>query len=391
LVFRDITEQVRMADELLRASKLDSLGILAGGIAHDFNNILTSVIGNLSLAKMYSAAGDKVFPRLEEAEKASVRAKDLTQQLLTFAKGGAPVRQTASIVELIMDSTQFTLRGSNVRCAFFLPEDLWPADVDEGQISQVINNLVINAMQAMPEGGVIQVRAENANLGEDNGLGLPPGRYVRIAVADCGSGIRPEHLAKIFDPFFTTKQTGSGLGLATAYSIIKRHDGLINVESTLGIGTIFRVYLPASNQPVQTPQVVQIGPLAGQGRVLVMDDEPLIRELAVTALETLGYRVHTVPDGAEAVRCFAEAKARGDPFQALVMDLTIPGGMGGKEAVKKILALDPNARAIVSSGYSNDPVMAHFRDHGFRGVVGKPYRIEELAKALSEVIHDGDK
>lgn len=389
LVFRDITEEKRSVEELLRAGKLESLGLLAGGIAHDFNNIMTVVIGNLSLAKLHASPDDKIFARLEEAEKASVRTKDLTQQLLTFAKGGTPIKQTASITELIRETTDFASHGANVKCEFALPEDLWPVDIDAGQISQVLNNLVINAVQAMPEGGLVRVAAENLTLGEESGLPLHAGKYARIQVRDNGTGIRPDYLAKIFDPYFTTKQTGSGLGLATSYSIIKKHDGLLTVESALGAGTSFYIYLPASDKPVTVLPHAREEPMRGAGRVLVMDDEPLIRELAETMLEHLGYQVELARDGAEAVRLYCQAKENGRPFDAVIMDLTIPGGMGGKETIKKLSAFDPEVRAIVSSGYSHDPVMANFREHGFRGVMGKPYKVEELAKVMHEVLPPG--
>jgi PAS domain S-box-containing protein len=391
LVFRDVTEQQAMAEELLRASKLESLGILAGGIAHDFNNILTAIIGNISLAKLQAETESKIHGRLLEAEKASLRAKDLTQQLLTFAKGGAPVKQTSSLVELVCDSTGFAVRGSNVRCEFSLAEDLWTADVDEGQISQVINNLALNAIQAMPNGGVVHVLAENRILASDTSLPLTPGRYVCISVMDHGVGIPADYLSKIFDPYFTTKQSGSGLGLATSYSIVKKHDGLITVESTVGVGTTFHVYLPASSSAARPALPVESGaPLRGHGRILVMDDEALIREMAVTALGFLGYEVETAVSGEEAVQSYEQARSENRPFAAVIMDLTIPGGMGGKEAIKRLHAIDPAVKGIVSSGYSNDPVMARYREHGFRGVVGKPYKVEDLAKALHEVLNDGN-
>ncbi len=386
LVFRDITEEKRSVEELLRAGKLESLGLLAGGIAHDFNNIMTVVIGNLSLAKLHCSPDDKIFARLEEAEKASVRTKDLTQQLLTFAKGGTPIKQTASITELIRETTDFASHGANVKCEFALPDDLRPVEIDPGQISQVLNNLVINAVQAMPDGGIVRVSAENLSLGEESGLPLHVGKYVRIQVQDNGTGIDPEHLAKIFDPYFTTKQTGSGLGLATSYSIIKKHDGLLTVESALGAGTSFYIYLSASDKPVIEPLRIREEPLRGAGRVLVMDDEPLIRELAETMLEHLGYQAELARDGVETIRMYCQAKENGHPFDAVIMDLTIPGGMGGKETIKKLRAYDPEVRAIVSSGYSSDPVMAKFGEHGFLGVMGKPYKVEELAKLLHEIL-----
>jgi len=387
LAFRDISDQQAIMEERVRASKLDSLGILAGGIAHDFNNILTAVIGNISFARLFCQPGEKQFERLEEAEKAALRAKDLATQLLTFAKGGAPVRQTASLTELIRDSTSFALRGSNVRCEFQAAPDLWPVEVDQGQFSQVVQNLVINSVQAMPNGGVVRVSADNVTLEADSPLALPPGRYCRVNVKDHGSGIKPEHLGKVFDPYFTTKEKGTGLGLATSYSIVKKHDGIITVDSTLGVGSEFHVYLPASEKQVKAAQPEPVTAVQGQGRILVMDDEELIRELAQTALEFLGYQVDAVADGEACIKAFIAARDEGKPYAALIMDLTIPGGMGGKEAIQRLLEIDPDVRAIVSSGYSHGPEMANHKQHGFRGMVGKPYKVEELAREITAVIN----
>jgi PAS domain S-box-containing protein len=389
LVFRDITEEQSIAEERLRASKLDSLGILAGGIAHDFNNILTAVIGNLSFARMFSDPAEKLHVRLEEAEKAATRARDLATQLLTFSKGGSPVRQTASLTELLQDSTSFALRGSNVRCEFRADDDLWPVEVDQGQISQVAQNLVINAVQAMPGGGVVKVTAMNIRLDGDSALPLPFGRYTRITVKDQGLGIQPTDLAHVFDPYFTTKEKGTGLGLATSYSIVKRHDGLITVDSTIGKGTEFHIHLPASDNEAPVIVADKDEPLEGHGRVLVMDDEEIIRELAITSLEFLGYRVDAVADGAKCIQTYQEALSSGDPYLAVIMDLTIPGGMGGVEAIGHLREIDPDVPAIVSSGYSSGPIMANHEKHGFKGVVAKPYKIEDLARALSTLIKNG--
>ncbi len=387
LVFRDVSDQQAIMEERVRASKLDSLGILAGGIAHDFNNILTAVIGNVSFARLFCQPGEKQFDRLEEAERAAMRAKDLATQLLTFAKGGAPVRQTASLSESLRDSASFALRGSNVRCEFQSDPDLWPVEVDQGQFSQVIQNLVINAVQAMPNGGVVRMLAQNTVLDADSPLPLPPGRYCRVAVKDHGIGIKPENLVKVFDPYFTTKEKGTGLGLATSYSIVKKHDGIITVDSTLGVGSEFHVYLPASDKPIKLTKPESSVPGKGQGRILVMDDEELIRELAQTALSFLGYDVDTVADGEACLKAYTAARDEGRPYAVLIMDLTIPGGMGGKEAIQRLLEIDPNVRAIVSSGYSHGPEMANHKEHGFSGMVCKPYKVEELAKEITAVIN----
>ncbi len=386
LVFRDVTEEKKMEKELQRARKLESVGILAGGVAHDFNNILTAILGNISLARMSVEADDDVYKILLEAENASLRARDLTQQLLTFSRGGAPIKNTTSIAGLIQDSANFVLRGSNVKCEFSLSEDLWPVDVDEGQISQVINNLVINADQAMPQGGNINVTARNIAIGADSVLPLSPGDYIEISVEDQGVGIPEECLQKVFDPYFTTKQKGSGLGLASAHSVIKNHDGFITADSKLGVGTIFHIYLPASNEDIQTIRSNQEYLVSGRGKIMVMDDEYIVRDVAGKMLVCLGYESGFARDGNEMLQLYVEAMNAGCPYDAVIMDLTIPGGMGGKEAIKELLKIDPEAMAIVSSGYSNDMIMAEFEKYGFSGVITKPYKIEDMSKVLHDMI-----
>ncbi len=386
LVFRDVSEKRKMVEERLKIQKLESIGLLAGGIAHDFNNILTAFMGNISLSKLYVTPEDKIFERLEDMEKATFRAMDLTGQLLTFSKGGAPVKKTLSIPELIKDCAIFALRGSNVQCEFSFSDDLWPSEIDEGQISQVINNMIINADQAMSEGGKIQVCAENMVVDAKHSLPLQPGRYIRISIQDQGNGITKERLSRIFDPYFTTKQKGSGLGLATAYSIIDKHDGYIVADSELGVGSTFYIYLPASEKKVQKVKETRTKAFAGKGRILVVDDEALIRDIAGKLLSHMGYDVTFAKGGAEAVKRYQKAMESGKTFDAVIMDLTIPGGMGGKEAVQHLLKIDPEVNAIVSSGYSNDPVMSDFRKYGFKGVVIKPYKLDELGKALQKIL-----
>ena len=386
MVFRDITGQQRIEKELLKMEKMKSLGVLAGGIAHDFNNFLTGIIGNLSLAKLDVQPGDPVSWALDEMEKAAIRAKDLTQQLLTFSKGGEPVRHATNIGDLVRESAQFALRGSNVRCRFSIDDALLPADVDDGQIAQAVHNLIINADQAMPNGGTVLIQGTNVTLPPENPFALEPGDHVQLSIHDEGIGIHPKHQKKIFDPYFTTKQKGSGLGLAVAYSIIAKHDGQLTVDSKLGQGTTFTILLPASEgtHVIDTRQTK--GLIAGHGRILVMDDEDFIRELASVMLQKMGYDVALAQDGQAAVASYQEALSAGNPFDAVVLDLTVPGGMGGKETVRQLRTLDPNVRAIVSSGYSNDPVMANYARYGFCGAVKKPYLVQEMSQVLNAVI-----
>lgn len=385
LVFRDITEKRKTEQELLRTQKLESLGILAGGIAHDFNNILTAILNNVTLAGMYTA-DEKIKTRLTKVEKASLEAKSLTQQLLTFSKGGTPIKRITSIADLIKDSVSFALRGSNVRCHFYIQDDVWPAEVDEGQISQVINNLIINADEAMPGGGIIQVRAENAVIDSGSNLPLKPGEYVKVSIKDQGIGIPGEYLSKVYDPYFTTKQKGSGLGLATAYSVINQHTGCIDVESEVGVGTTVRFWLPASRDQLKKREKRPREILKGQGKILLIDDEAIVRDTAEEVLHHLGYEVVAAQDGKEALVLYQKALETGTPFDAVIVDLTIPGGMGGAETIRNLLEIDSDVKAIVSSGYSDDPVMADYRRYGFSGVVKKPYTIEELSKTLHTVL-----
>ena len=386
LVFRDITEQKQLEEVLLRARKIESVGVLAGGIAHDFNNLLTGIMGNVSLAMMLVDQEAQVVARLTEAENACRRATKLTNQLLTFSKGGAPVRQTVSIAELLTESATFALRGSNVRGVFNIVEDLWPADVDADQIDQVLHNVVLNAAQAMPDGGTVDVQAGNVWL---NAAEVPPlqeGRYVKITVHDQGCGISAEIRPNIFDPYFTTKEHGSGLGLATAYAIITKHDGFITVESEVGAGATFVMYLPGSQHDVMPAQDIPDTPLVGSGRILVVDDEEAIRDLLSTMLTRIGYEVDCVRDGAEAIDVYQNAQAEGRPYTAVILDITIPGGMGGLEALAPLRAIDPQAKVLISSGYANNPVMANFQQYGFNGVIAKPYTVQRIHDVLQDVI-----
>ncbi len=383
----DITERRRMQDELLKAQKLESLGLLAGGIAHDFNNILTGIVGNISIAKLQLDPSHKIVRRLDLCEKAAMQATELTRQLLTFARGGEPVKKLINPAPLIRETVSFALRGSNIKSIIDIQNNLWCLEVDESQLNQVLNNLLLNAGQAMPAGGEVTVRAANETLLQDNPRQLPPGDYIWISVEDRGCGIPQENLARIFDPYFTTKPKGSGLGLASVYSIVKRHDGAIDVSSSPVAGTTFTIHLPAlpGGLPEDTGADDPVE-MMGSGRVLVMDDEDLIRDVATCLLGFMGYEVDSCADGREAVERFRAAREKNVPFSAVILDLTIPGGMGGKEAASRILDIDPDAVLIVSSGYSDDPVMANFRQYGFSGAVPKPFDTEGLVKELKRLI-----
>ena len=387
LVLRDVTREREARQQEEAQARLAAIGQLAAGIAHDFNNILTGILGNLSLAMLSTPRQSQVFQRLSEAEQATLRARDLVQQLLTFAKGGAPVKEVASLEKIIRDSATFACRGSQVRCNFILPKDLRRVEVDPGQISQVIQNLVINAIQAMPAGGSLTIQAENVTLKDDRCLPLPPGKYVKILVKDEGIGIPSEYLPRIFDPYFSTKQTGSGLGLATAYSIIKNHNGYMTVESVLGQGTTFYIYLAASNKKLMSVAESPTNLVhRGQGRILVMDDDAGVRQVAGRILNHLGYDVDFAMDGADAIEKYRAALTAGRPFDLVIMDLTIPGGMGGKEALQTLRQIEPRTRAIVSSGYADDPIMTHYREYGFSGVIKKPYKVDTFSHVLHEVL-----
>jgi PAS domain S-box-containing protein len=391
LVFRDITERQRGEAERRKAETLEQLGLLAGGIAHDFNNLLTAIIGNISLASLLLPPDDEMTARLMDAKNASMRARDLAQQLLTFARGGAPIKTTASIGKLIQDTVSFSLRGSHSRSEFQFGADLWPAEIDPGQISQVIGNLVVNGDQAMPNGGTLHVSCENFRYNANTAPAvpdLPPGDYVCISIRDEGVGIPEEYLKRIFDPYFTTKPKGNGLGLATTYSIIKNHNGLIAVKSQLHVGSIFTVYLPAAlhqQMPVEQPRAISPA-ITGSGRVLVVDDEESVRTLVHFTLTRLGYQVMEAETALQGVNLYREKFQGGERFDAVILDLTLPGGMGGKEALKKLIEIDPTVNAIVSSGYATDATMSRYQDFGFRGVIAKPYEAAELGKIVHDVI-----
>jgi len=384
-VFFDITERKLFEEERLMFNKMESLGVLAGGIAHDFNNILTVILGSINLATLEVPSENPGQEVLSEAEKACFQAQTLARQLLTFAKGGVPVKTQVSVENLIVESTTFACRGSQVRCDFALPADLWTIEADAGQISQVLQNLIINAIQAMPTGGTIKIQAENLARPDSN-LSLRPGRYVKISLQDQGPGVPAENLSKIFDPYFTTKRHGSGLGLATAYSIIKNHNGYITADSKMGLGTNFHLYLPAAKRQIASQPEKSKELLLGKGKILVMDDDDAVRAVLGKMIVHLGYEAELARDGQEAINIFSEARAAGQPFDVVILDLTVPGGMGGKEAMAILRRIDPHVKAIASSGYSDDPVMADFRKFGFNAIIPKPYRVAEAGKVLHKFV-----
>jgi PAS domain S-box-containing protein len=386
LVFRDITERERMQEEVFKLRKLESVGRLAGGIAHDFNNLLTGIMGNIEIALLRcDSRPDNGRENLAKALKAANRAADLTQKLLTFAKGGEPIKESANIAEIIRDSAEFPLLGSNIALDLVLPDDLWAAEVDAGQISQVIQNLVINAVHAMPAGGKLSIRAENLKLRPDQALALSleAGFYVRITIRDQGCGIPEQLYDRIFDPFFTTRQEGSGLGLSVVHSIVNKHGGCIMVSSKEGSYAEFTIYLPALGRVPEN-----IGLLARRERnrirgcrVLIMDDEEMVLEILGDALASYGCEVTAVRDGREALECY-----RKDKFDLVIIDLTIPGGLGGRETIKRLREYDPGVKAVVSSGYANDPVLARYEDYGFCGRLEKPFVLEDLFRLLDRIL-----
>jgi PAS domain S-box-containing protein len=388
-VIRDVSDAARLELERSRAARLESLGVLAGGLAHDFNNILVGVVGNLSLAQaMVRRDEGALGARLAEAEAACVRARGVTNQLLTFAKGGAPVKTTASVRELVVECARFALSGSPVAPRFAIDPELWSADVDVTQIGQVIHNLVLNAMQAMPRGGVVTIGLDNVDVTADpkfSAIPVPPGDYVKLTVQDSGAGISPEHIGRIFDPYFTTKEKGSGLGLAISYSIVRAHGGAITVESQPGEGCRFDVYLPASGcrNVAARPLAVRTKPTR-PGRILLMDDDADVVDVTKDMLQMLGYDTETAACGRTAIERFRDAEAAGCGYDAVILDLTVPGGMGGADAVPQIRELRPDVPVVVTSGYADDAVLARFRDYGFDGVLPKPFGLADLTRAIDE-------
>ena len=383
--FRDVSERKKSESERLTTSKLESLGTLAGGIAHDLNNILTVISGNIGLAQIEAPADSgSLLGFLSKAGQAAQHAAHLSSQLLTFSKGGAPLKKVVSIGELLEHSAEFSLYGSNLRADFDISVDLWKAEVDAGQIEQVMNALMLNAREAMTHGGTVRVRARNVVIEEKVNAILPAGHYLKISITDRGSGIPEELRAKIFDPYFTTKPAATGLGLAISYSIVKKHGGLLHLENSSPEGSSFVFYLRASDRRVVVPEtrVAQRPFHFNHQRVLIMDDEAAIRELTSQLLGTLGYEVTAAPDGLEAVRLYERALRRGEHFQAVILDATVRGGMGGVATIERLRSMDPKVNAIICSGYSDEAALSEFLAYGFRGALPKPFTRSELADAL---------
>lgn len=386
IVFRDVTHQLQLEEESLKVKKLESIGVLAGGIAHDFNNILSAILGNISLARFDTDMMEETKILLGEAEKASLRAKDLTQQLLTFSKGGDPVKKTSSLQEIIRDSADFVLHGGKVACRYDFAEDLQLVEIDQGQISQVIQNIIINAKHAMPNGGLITVKCYNIEAGADPTL--PAGKcYVCIEISDQGVGIPATIIDRIFDPYFSTKSAGNGLGLAICHSIIAKHHGVITVRSQPGEKTTFFIILPAScrKESEAAPEYARVD-VAPKAKILIMDDEVMVRDVAQAILQKFGHEALVAAHGDEAIMLYRQALDSGRAIDLTIMDLTIPGGMGGKVAVQKFLEMNADAKVVVSSGYSQDPIMANYARYGFCAAIVKPYRVDELLKLIDDVL-----
>jgi PAS domain S-box-containing protein len=384
---RDVSEKKKLEEELFKSQKIESIGIFAGGIAHDFNNFLTGILGNTSLALHHVKPDEKIYPMLMEIVRASAQAENLTKQLLTFSRGGEPVKTTVSIVDLVKEAAGFALSGSAIKCEFEVNNEIAPIIADKGQIYQVINNIVLNARQAMPHGGKIVISFENYSHQLHHKFPLKTGNYVRISMKDEGIGISREDLLKIYDPFFTTKPKGNGLGLSTTFSIIKKHEGYIDVESVPGEGTTFHIFLPSSSQQSSEKESEKDDTtFKGEGRILLMDDDDIIQRMGREILTELGFQVDVTENGEETIRMYEDKLSQGTPYDILILDLTIPGGMGGEEVITFLIKDHPDIKAIVSSGYSNDPIMAEYQKYGFRGIITKPYKVETLIKAIKNVM-----
>ncbi len=389
---RDITVRGFMEMELAKAQKLESIGLLAGGIAHDFNNILTAILGSISLAKIEATSPDRLHERLSRAEEHCLKAKSLTNRLLTYSRGGSPQRKTSSLSRVLEEAAVFSVSGKNIKCKFDFADGLWPAQIDEGQMHQVTHYLVTNAAEAMPQGGTIEIGAQNIHLNADQLPPLSAGNYLKWYVKDHGVGIPQEHIKKLFDPYFTTKQMsnvkGMGLGLALCYSIVKNHEGLIVVNSKLGSGTVFTVYIPAVDKEIipRDPKEPREIKTRAKHKILLIDDEQILLDVTSSMLSHLGYEVATAQSHQEALYIYSRAKEDGQPFSLIIIDLTLRGEEGGETAIRRWLTIHPEVKAVISSGYTRDPVLEEYWKYGFAGAIMKPYTLAELEKALAKAI-----
>jgi two-component system, cell cycle sensor histidine kinase and response regulator CckA len=389
--FLDVTTVRQIEKELRKIQKLDSIGTLASGIAHDFNNILMGIFGNIAMAMLNLEEDDPSLAFLKDAEKSIERARRLTGQLLTFSKGGNPIKESVHLFDFVQDVINFDLAGSKVKTVFEQDDDLWVVRADRGQLEQVFSNFAINALEAMPEGGTFTVRLENVEISDKAIPALKQGKYIKATIHDTGKGIPEKNLDQVFDPYFTTKQTGNGLGLSTVYSIIQKHNGFIQIESKENDGTIITIFLPAiidrkRQETIETEK--GITKQKNEQNILVMDDEKAVRDIISLLLGRVGYIVETVEEGSQALVRYQERMEQGTPFSLVIMDLTIPGGMGGKEAIKNLLELDPDAVVVVSSGYAEDPIMSNYAEFGFKGVIAKPYTLKKLLDKLDKILSE---
>jgi signal transduction histidine kinase/CheY-like chemotaxis protein len=387
VVIEDITEKIILEEEIFKAQKLESVGMLAGGIAHDFNNYLAGILSNIQLVGLRLKHGSDVQGLLKKTEDVIIRATGLTQQLLALSKGGAPVKKIVSLKDMIIDTVIFVLSGKEITCEFQIPDDLWSTEVDINQIAQVITNLLINASQAMPK-GIITIQCENVVLGAPNPFLLKAGEYIKVTITDQGCGISKENQSKIFDPFFSTKEKGSGLGLTVCYSIIRNHQGYIGVESSEGNGATFYFYLPAISKPLflKVNKAEDLHESGEQGKILFMDDEKNIALPLCEMLSEAGYEVKLVAEGSEVINEYQKAQEDGNPYDAVILDLTIPHGMGGEQTIQQLIKINPEVKAVVSSGYSDNPVLANPLRFHFKEVVIKPYKVEELRRILRKIL-----
>lgn len=392
-IVEDVTEKRRLEAHIQQSRKMEAIGTLAAGIAHDFNNLLSIILGNISVAKEYVKPGHGVSKFLDDAEEGCLRARDLTHKFLTFSRGGDPLKKAVSIATFLKQSTNLALSGSNVKSDFVISEDLWPVKLDELQMTHVINNVIANATEAMPEGGTVKVTAENFLIGKDDRRPRLPkeeGRYVGISVHDQGGGISEQHLAMIFDPYFSSKERGAekgmGLGLTIAHSIVEKHNGFITAESKLGDGTTIHIYLPAAEKEAVEEKYVEEQAFKGKSKILVMDDEKMFKNLSQQMLRSLGCEVEFVKEGTEAIEVYKRAMESGEPFDAVILDLTVRGGMGGKQTILKLKEIAPEVKAVISSGYPNDPAMSDFREYGFIAALAKPYSKKDISEALHKAL-----